>query len=788
MVKFYNFDQKTTGTQFLRNFKQNQSKITRFAGKWASLLVLMYCISPITGAAQSSIFKLIPEPKYAHAGPGIFTLDKVAVSVRSGNLFPFKSWLASNPGIQVREYKSTPPQGFKTVTYVTDTSVQKEGYGLEVSDKSIKITASSEAGFMYAEETLIQLAEQNSGMFIPCVFINDYPRFAWRGMHLDESRHFMGKAFVKDYIDWLYSLKMNVFHWHLTDAQGWRIEIKKYPKLTSIGAWRPDRSGLLFNEADTAKVGEKMSYGGFYTQQEIKEIVKYAADRNITIIPEIEMPGHSTAALVAYPEYSCTGGPFAMPGGAKNCPYPNYCIGNPKTIRFLEDVLTEVMNLFPSQYIHIGGDEVERDQWKNCVKCQHLKDSLLLRDEAQLQVYLTSEIEKFLNSHGRRLMGWDEIMEGGGLSETAGVMVWRGEDQARKAVAEGRNAVITYNYYFDLYQGSPALEPVTYGYLPLDQVYTYEPAPKNMPEDQQKKILGVEGCLWTEQIYDRQKAEYMLFPRLFALAESGWIGADQRNWGGFIQKIPWAMEWLKKKNIHFATSVFDPEPVLTADTVQHVMKCTIRQQIPFWKLYYTLEQNGKVTDTLPYNGTFALFDSTIVKTWAVNGPEQKSKVAMLNFCPSLATAKPMTLLFQPDGRYNGSRPETLTDGLTGNEAFHDGRWCGFYGDDFDLTIDLQQAKAITKVSINWLKAEQSWIYLPDSMEVSVSMDGHDWTIAATKSEAEIDQIAPGNIKHVAIGMQGQATRYVRIKGKNKGQHPELPAEKCWLFVDEVRVD
>lgn len=750
--------------------------------------ILFYICLPFAGIAQSSAFKLIPEPRYTHVNAGIFTFDKIALSERPGTLFPLKDWLGRNSRIHVKEYKNTPPDGYRTIQYVTDTSVQKEGYGLEIGGKAIKITASGEAGFLYAEESLIQIAEQNSGLFVPCVFIQDYPRFAWRGMHLDESRHFFGKAFVKDYLDWLFSLKMNVFHWHLTDAPGWRIEIKKYPKLTSTGAWRPDRSGIEFSEADTAKVGEKMSYGGFYTQEDIREIVRYAAERNITIIPEIEMPGHSTAALVAYPEYSCTGGPFPMPGGGKNCPYPNYCVGNPKTLGFLEDILTEVMDLFPSQYIHIGGDEVERDQWEHCPKCQHLKDSLKLRDDAQLQVYFTTEIEKFLNSHGRRLMGWDEIMEGGGLSGTAGVMVWRGEDLMRKAVAEGHEVVITHNYYLNSCQGNPALEPSPSGYLPLSQVYNYEPAPANLPADQMAKIMGVEGCLWTENIYNRQLAEYMLFPRLFALSEVAWTGAEQKNWGNFIHKIPWAMEWLKNRHISYATSVFDPEPVLTADTVQHVMKCTIRQQIPFWKLYYSLEQNGVVTDSIPYNGSFALLDPTVVRAWASNGPGEKSKTARLDFRPSLATARPIKLAFPPEGRYNGDRVETLTDGLTGSEAFHDGHWCGFYGHDVDLTIDLQQPKAVHEVSISWLKAENSWVYLPDSVQVSLSTDGTNWTDMGSMSGMAIEQISKENIKRIKFEVPEKTARYVRVFAKNKGRHPKYPDGQCWLFVDEVRVD
>jgi len=738
-------------------------------------------------SAQGQGYNLIPNPEFVEAQQGIFTLDKLQIKGQR-DFSPFQEWLKSSKTVQIHAGKSPAGTDFKEIRYTLDASKTTEGYELRISPQVLEIVAATDAGFLYAEQTLIQLAEQNANRFLPCMLVRDQPRFAWRGMHLDESRHFMGKAFVKKYIDWLFTLKMNVFHWHLTDAQGWRIEIKKYPKLTSVAAWRPERPGILNSDADTARVGEPMTYGGFYTQADVREIVQYAAERNVTIIPEIEMPGHTTAALVAYPEFSCSGGPFPMPGGAKNCPYPNFCAGNENTYKFLEDVLTEVMALFPSTYIHIGGDEVERNQWASCDKCQARKTTLGLENEAQLQVYFTKRIETFLIKKGRRLMGWDEIMEGGDLTPSAGVMVWRGEGLANEATTAGHEVVIAHNYYFDLYQGNPEFEPVTYGYLPLEQVYTYEPVPASFSPEQQQKILGVEGCLWTENVYDTDKAEYMLFPRLFALAEVAWTSPAQRNWSQFQRRIPAMLEWLDKHDTRYATSVFDPSIQVLSDPYYKTQQCNIAQQVPFGTIHYTMDGSEPTPDAMVYSHPFALSKACTVKAAAFFPNGKPSKTLSIKFNPSLASKKSFTLAKQPEKQYNGETPAALTDGLDGSNAFHDGHWCGFYGNDFDMTIDLDSLRDLQSASLHWLEAENSWIYLPEEIWVETSADNATWTRAGSLSKSEIAAASTNRIKPVSIPLKGQKARYVRVFAKNKGQHPVYPDGKCWLFIDEVRVD
>ena len=739
-------------------------------------------------SSQAMGYNLVPNPEFVASQQGIFTLDKLQAKGQSRSFSPFQEWLKAKTTVVLQAGAKTAGPEFKELRYTLDASKSKEGYELRISPQVLEVVAGTDAGFLYAEQTLIQLAEQNAKQFLPCMLIRDQPRFAWRGMHLDESRHFMGKTFVKKYIDWLFTLKMNAFHWHLTDAQGWRIEIKKYPKLTSVGAWRPDRTGILNSEADTAKVGEAMTYGGFYTQDDIREIVAYAAKRNITIIPEIEMPGHTTAALVAYPEYSCTGGPFPMPGGAKNCPYPNFCVGNEKTYTFLENILTEVMALFPSEYIHIGGDEVEREQWKSCAKCQARKTELGLADEAQLQVYFTKRIETFLIKNGRRLMGWDEIMEGGDLTASAGVMVWRGEKLAQEATEAGHEVVITHNYYFDLYQGSPEFEPVTYGYLPIEQVYTYEPVPVTFSPEQQQKVLGVEGCLWTENVYDSKKAEYMLFPRLFALAEVAWTSPARRNWPQFQRRIPAMMEWLDKYDTQYASSVFDPNIQVIGDQYHKSLQCNLTQQVPYGNIYYTTDGSSPTLDAPIYEHPFSLKKACEVRAAAFLPNGKQSKVLSLKFQPSLASNKLFKLVNPPEKKYNGDTPGVLTDGLNGTDAIRDGRWCGFYGNDFDMVIDLDSVRNLKTLSLNWLNAENSWIYLPTEMWVETSVDNAIWTRAGAVTNSERSARSPGSIKPVSIPLNSQQARYVRVFAKNKGQHPVYPDGKCWLFVDEVRVD
>ena len=433
------------------------------------------------------------------------------------------------------------PSNMITLRLSQDAPHPVEGYRLNVTSDAVTVEAKTPAGLFYGLQTLTQLlfGDHTSGWSVPVVQIVDAPRFAYRGMHLDVGRHFFPVAFVKKYIDLLAMYKMNKFHWHLTEDQGWRIEIKKYPKLTEIGAYRQETvMGKNFERFDRPYVGDGKPHGGFYTQDEVREVVAYARARYIDVIPEIEMPGHATAALAAYPEFACTDGPFDVPttwGIFEDvfCP-------KEETFQFLEDVLTEVIALFPSQYIHIGGDEVPKVRWQESEVAQEVISREGLADEDELQSYFIKRIESFLQAQGRRLIGWDEILEGG-LAPDATVMSWRGMEGGIEAARQGHDVIMTptSHCYFDYYQADPEQEPLAIrGLTPLEKVYSFEPVPEMLSAEDAEHILGAQGNVWTEYMATTDYVEYMVFPRMLALSEVVWSPPDLRNWEGFVQRLP----------------------------------------------------------------------------------------------------------------------------------------------------------------------------------------------------------------------------------------------------------
>jgi hexosaminidase len=452
--------------------------------------------------------------------------------------------------------------GKKAIVLKIDVTINsKEAYRISVTEKNITISASTEAGVFYGIQTLrksIPIVSDGSDISMPEVQINDYPRFAYRGMMLDVGRHFYPVAFIKKYIDILALHNVNNFHWHLSEDQGWRIEIKKYPNLTKVGSIRKE----TVIGHNTGKF-DGIPYGGFYTQAQIKEIVAYAQDRFISIVPEIDLPGHMLAALAAYPELGCTGGPYQV--GTQWGVYDDVlCVGNDKTMRFIEDVLSEIIQLFPSKYIHIGGDECPKVRWKTCPKCQaRIKAEGIVADskhsaEDRLQSYCISRAEKFLNSKGRQIIGWDEILEGG-LAPNATVMSWRGVAGGIEAAKQKHDVIMTPNshMYFDHYQSKDTKnEPIAIGgFLPVEQVYSYDPIPTELTVDEQKHILGAQANLWTEYIPTTKQVEYMLLPRLAALCEVQWTMPALKNYQDFLVRIPRMINIYNKNNYNYATHV-----------------------------------------------------------------------------------------------------------------------------------------------------------------------------------------------------------------------------------------
>jgi len=527
------------------------------------ILPLLLC-SFCEGVQDTGSVNIIPVPEKVKLGQGVFEITpdtEILVSAdaaESGKILQALLRPATGFQLPVTETSSGQAQTKSILLNLKpDKSLGSEGYSLKVSPKSIHLTASANASLFYGIQTLRQLLPPEieskrpvaEGKWtIPSVRITDRPRFPWRGMHLDVGRHLFPVAFIKKYIDLLAMHKMNIFHLHLTEDQGWRIEIKKYPRLTEVGSKR-GATPILSNR----KKLDGKPYGGYYTQEELREIVAYAKARFITVVPEIEMPGHSIGALAAYPELGCTGGPYEVRQywGVET---DVYCAGNEKVYGFLEDVLTEVFDIFPSGFIHIGGDECPKARWEECDKCQAMIEKNGLKDEHELQSYFITRIEKFINKHNRRLIGWDEILEGG-LAPNAAVMSWRGTKGGIAAASTGHDVVMspTSHCYFDYYQSkdTEAEPPAIGGFLPLEKVYSFNPIPDTLTPDQAKHILGAQGNVWTEYIPSAEQAEYMAFPRASALAEVVWSPFEHQDYDDFIGRLERLLKRLTILEVNF---------------------------------------------------------------------------------------------------------------------------------------------------------------------------------------------------------------------------------------------
>ena len=677
-----------------------------------------------------------------------------------------------------------------------------EGYDLTVGGQTVVCTAGTPRGLFYAVQTLFQLLPVEAyatkpanlaGWTLPCLHITDSPRYPWRGMMLDVSRHFFPKEFVKDFIDVLAMHKMNTFHWHLTDDQGWRIEIKRYPKLTEVGAWRVDREDKPWGEREAQKEGEKATYGGFYTQDDIREVVAYARSRFVTIIPEIEMPGHCAAALAAYPEYSCTGGPFTVPPGGVWPPIFVYNPGKEETFEFLQNVLSEVADLFPGPFIHVGGDEVDKTAWKASAECQALMAAQGLKNEEELQSYFIRRIEKFLNSKNKRLLGWDEILQGG-LAPNATVMSWRGMEGGIAAARQGHDVVMspTSNCYFDYYQGHPDKEPPGIGgYLPLGLVYSFEPTPSGLTADESAHILGPQANLWAEFVPTPRHAQYMLIPRMAAMAEVGWTAKDRRDWGGFKARLAQQFKRYDQAGINWAKSCYEVllSPALVPG--QKEIKVTLDTESVRPEIHYTLDGKTPSASSTLYAKPIAIKKTTVVKAAAFRNGQPLRGVSEDSYLVHKALGETVQLEFPYSAENSGGEPSGLTDGLRGSTNQGEGRWQGFEGSDLAATVDLGRPVAISRVSAGFLQNIKDSVFFPSSVEFFVSENGKDFRSAAVLAN-DVPPLSPEVLrKEFSANLKGVKARYVRVRAKNIGTcppgHPSV-GEKAWLFADEIIVE
>ncbi len=679
------------------------------------------------------------------------------------------------------------------IIFSLDNSLKGEAYRIHIDTEKAELQAGTGKGLFYAYQTLLQLfedqiysddAEYGIRYSLPVCDIEDEPRFGYRGLMLDVGRHMMPVSFVKKYIDLLAMYKFNQFHWHLTEDQGWRIEIKKYPKLTEVGAWRKET--MLGHYSDQKFDGKP--YGGFYTQEEVKEIVAYAASRYVNVIPEIEMPGHAVAALASYPELGCSGGPYEVRtlwGVATDvfCPYE-------KTFTFLEDVLTEVMALFPSQYIHIGGDECPKDSWKASEFCQNLIKEKGLGDEHGLQCYFFSRIDSFLTSKGRKLIGWDEILEGG-LSPNATVMSWRGTEGGVQAARQKHDVIMSPNsyYYLDYYQADPATEPLAIGgNLSLEKVYSYEPYADDITEAEKPYILGVQGNLWTEYIATPEKAEYMLFPRALAIAETGWSKEGEKDYEEFLKRVQAHFGKLAKRRVNYSNSIYNLSSEVNGISGGLNLKINTIVENPV--IRYTLDGSVPTAESPLYSASEGITVTRDVMIRAAlfdEGNRLFGNVFTTELRVNKATGKTYEYRSKPS-RYTGGTTYALTDGKIGDERKMD-TWVGINGGDLDLTLDLGEITEVHEFGIGFLHAPGSWVMYPKNLKISLSVDGEKFEEMPvyTFDKGKEGGPAAGNS---VLKLNGQKARYIKVQAENYGKLPEGHAgagSPAWLFVDEMVV-
>lgn len=665
----------------------------------------------------------------------------------------------------------------------------EEAYRINVNENAISISGSSEAGVFYGIQTLRKATPVGKyAVSYPAVTINDEPRFGYRGTMLDIARHFQSVEFVKKFIDMIALHNINRFHWHLTEDQGWRIEIKKYPRLTEVGSMRSETViGQNTGEYDG------IPHGGFYTQAEIKDIVNYAAERYITVIPEIDLPGHMLAALTAYPELGCTGGPYEVErtwGVFDDV----LCPGKEHTFTFLEDVLTEVMELFPSTYIHIGGDECPKVRWEECPDCQKRIKDLGLKDaehkkEFYLQSYVTARIEKFLNDHGRSIIGWDEILEGE-LAPNATVMSWRGMQGGIEAAKMNHDVIMTPTTYcyFDYYQ-TQFIDDEPFGiggYVPVELVYSFEPAPDILTKEQKQHILGAQANLWTEYIKTSEHVEYMLLPRLAALSEVQWMQPDKKDYDEFLTRLPQLTLLYDKLNYNYATHVFDVHPLLTANFDNNSLDVSL-STIDNSPIYYTLDGTNPDENSNQYSEVLSIKESTELKAVSIRENGSKSKLYSESVKVNKSTFKPTKLLTKPAGGYEFSGAGMLVDGLFGaNTNYKTGKWIGFQGNDLIVVIDMQESTEISSLSINNAVITGDWIF--DTSEIIIEASDDDSNYSIIKAESfDSDKDHRTEISEHKVEFEPVTAQYFKVTVKTSVMPDWHPGKgrRAFIFVDEI---
>jgi hexosaminidase len=755
------------------------------------LLIFGSCLESKNDFTKSDLH-LIPKPQTLELKEGTFSIDK-STSIYHESGFEvasnfFQSFFMKGTGISLENTSKKNAN----IIIEKDNSLPKEGYSLNISEKTITIKASDASGAFYGVQTVRQLLPPeleglnslHRELFVlPQLLITDAPKFQYRGMHLDVGRHFFPKKFIKEYIANLALLKMNYFHWHLTEDQGWRIEIKKYPKLSTHAAYRDETLIGHYNETPQRFDGKQ--YGGFYSQEDIKEIVAFARTQNITVVPEIEMPGHAQAAVSAYPELGCTGEqiPVATSWGV----FENIYCPNEATFTFLENVLDEVIELFPGEYIHIGGDEAPKRQWEDCNHCQKLIKDLNLKDEHGLQSYFIKRMEAYINKKGKKIIGWDEILEGG-LAPNATVMSWRGTEGGIAAAKEKHDVIMTptSDAYFDYYQAENADEPLAIGgFLPLKKVYGFNPIPEELNADETQYVLGAQGNVWTEYMQTEDKVEYMAYPRMLAMSEVVWSGASENidsDYSDFLARLEPFMNRLSALDINYANHLYEIEGsvIKKEGAVFYELKTPTEGK----EIYYTTNDS----ELIKYGGLVPISENTSISASVFKNGSKVGRAfdQTIQFHKGLKAN--ISLDIEPHKAYSAGGKEALINGIEGNDSrYGDKEWLGFWGEDLEITVDFPKETEINMVTLRFYDANGQWIYSPKQVSItSKPIKGKSVSCMRVLKPKEGESIVEINLPFDSI-----KTTELTISIPNYGIIPtglQGAGNKAWTFIDEIIIE
>ncbi|SHK79812.1 hexosaminidase [Chitinophaga jiangningensis] len=756
-------------------------------GLSVALLGLFSCSNGSNSGTPKGKVSIIPMPVSVQEKADSFLLNKRTVIVAGNDADKqtaalFNSWIKELTGYELEIAAQGSDNAI--ILHSANDTTNAEGYTLDVNNKTITINGNTGAGTFYGIQSLIQLlpVEKANAMYVPGVNIQDAPRFGYRGLHLDVSRHFFPVDFVKKYIDLMAMHKFNTFHWHLTDDQGWRIEIKRFPRLQEVASKRKETMAGHYGEGRF----DGKPYGGFYTQEEVKEVVKYAAERFVTVIPEIEMPGHALAALAAYPHLGCTGGPYEV-GTGWGVLDDVFCAGNDSVFTFLESVMEEVLPLFPSRYIHIGGDECPKVRWEKCPKCQARIKALGLKDEHALQSYFIQRMEKYLNAQGKQIIGWDEILEGG-LAPNATVMSWRGIEGGITAAKQHHDVIMTPgNYcYFDKYQSKSKTEPLAIGgYLPVSKVYEYEPVPTELTAEEAKYIKGAQANLWSEYIASPEHMEYMVYPRATALAEVLWSPAGKRDYNNFVERLKVHLKRLDQKHVNYAKHVFEITGVVE-DNQKGGVQVKLDAKLDGGKITYTTDSTAPTPQGTAYTEPVQVQKTGTVRAQVFQDGKPFGNEYSQAFLYHKGLGKKVTLTAQPEKNYNPGTPAALVNGIEGAPEYNDSQWFGYKTSALTAVVELDSIQDISELGTNTISAKSDWIYPPKSVAFLVSEDGK-----AYKEVYKQTSFTAEGINRVRGKITPVRAKYVKMQATPNGNIPAGAVgagNPAWMFIDEIIIN